>query len=52
MMVRRSGRYTVNWRGFRDFVSNKAPDDGELFAKRRVNKLNLKTDMKQNITQT
>ncbi|CAH2104894.1 unnamed protein product [Euphydryas editha] len=27
MMVRRSGRYTVNWRGFRDFVSNKPPDD-------------------------
>ncbi|XP_039764789.1 MAGUK p55 subfamily member 6 isoform X1 [Pararge aegeria] len=27
MMVRRSGRYTVNWRGFRDFVGNKPPDD-------------------------
>ncbi|CAG9567399.1 unnamed protein product [Danaus chrysippus] len=27
MMVRRSGRYTVNWRGFRDYVNNKPPDD-------------------------
>ncbi|XP_050675591.1 protein PALS2 isoform X2 [Leptidea sinapis] len=27
MMVRRSGRYTVNWRGFRDFTANKPPDD-------------------------
>ncbi|XP_045458714.1 protein PALS2 isoform X2 [Melitaea cinxia] len=33
MMVRRSGRYTVNWRGFRDCVSNKAPDDEEPQAK-------------------
>ncbi|XP_032529641.2 protein PALS2 [Danaus plexippus] len=29
MMVRRSGRYTVNWRGFRDYVNNKPPDDEE-----------------------
>lgn len=29
MMVRRSGRYTVNWRGFRDFTfGNKPPDEG------------------------
>ncbi|XP_022116440.2 protein PALS2 [Pieris rapae] len=27
MMVRRSGRYTVSWRGFRDFTANKPPDD-------------------------
>ncbi|CAG4968614.1 unnamed protein product [Colias eurytheme] len=27
MMVRRSGRYTVSWRGFRDFSANKPPDD-------------------------
>ncbi|XP_034825474.1 protein PALS2 isoform X1 [Maniola hyperantus] len=27
MMVRRSGRYTVNWRGFRDYAGNKPPDD-------------------------
>ncbi|KAJ0181678.1 hypothetical protein K1T71_002400 [Dendrolimus kikuchii] len=28
MMVRRSGRYTVNWRGFRDFAfGNKPPDE-------------------------
>ncbi|XP_045515283.1 protein PALS2 isoform X1 [Pieris brassicae] len=27
MMVRRSGRYTVSWRGFRDSTSNKPPDD-------------------------
>lgn len=29
MMVSRSGRYTVNWRGFRDFAfGNKPPDEG------------------------
>ncbi|XP_075992043.1 MAGUK p55 subfamily member vari isoform X1 [Anticarsia gemmatalis] len=28
MMVRRSGRYTVNWRGFKDFAfGNKPPDE-------------------------
>ncbi|XP_072936334.1 protein PALS2 [Epargyreus clarus] len=27
MMVRRSGRYTVNWRGFKDALGNKPPDD-------------------------
>lgn len=31
MMVRRSGRYTVNWRGFKDFAfGNKPPDEGEF----------------------
>ncbi|XP_041971325.1 protein PALS2 isoform X1 [Aricia agestis] len=27
MMVRRSGRYSINWRGFRDFMGNKPPDE-------------------------
>ncbi|XP_060810789.1 protein PALS2 [Amyelois transitella] len=31
MMVRRSGRYTVNWRGFREFAfGNKPPDDEKV----------------------
>lgn len=29
-MVRRSGRYTVNWRGFRDFAFGSKPPDEEI----------------------